>query len=367
MNVEEIMTSKDLVVVSATTKVMDAMRKMKETGIHQVPVVSGNKYLGMLSYREILRRRSIQPNSKVDSFMIKTSKISKGDSIERALGLLKSSGLPALPVIDRGRLVGILSRTDVLRHLTYFRGVEKQTNAEIMSSDPVTVGEDEDIYSAMDKMRSLDESEIPVVSKAGKLVGILKMESVAPASISRSEDRIGKQEYAGEKEKIRVVASSFMDLPVSVLPEESITKSAEVMINARIHIVPVVNREDAVIGIVGVSDILHAIETGDRTRGVLIQVSGLGPFDDDLYDELFFEAGKFVSRLAKLAGIKNGTFLVHVAKYESGGRTKYSLRTRLFGGSFAMSVNDYDWNFGKCIARIFDTYEKRIKKEKQRT
>ncbi|MEM3675775.1 MAG: CBS domain-containing protein, partial [Thermoplasmataceae archaeon] len=184
-------------------------------------------------------------------------------------------------------------------------------------------------------------------------------------SISRSEERIGKQDYAGNREPIKVSSGSFMDMPVSVFPEEKITKSAEIMASSRIHIVPVVNREESVIGVVGVSDILHAIESTDKSKGVLIQVSGLGPYDDDLYDELFFEAGKFISRLAKLAGIRNGTFLVHVAKYESGGRTKYSVRTRLFGGHFTMSVNDFDWNFGKCIARIFETYEKRIKKNKE--
>jgi hypothetical protein len=111
-------------------------------------------------------------------------------------------------------------------------------------------------------------------------------------------------------------------------------------------------------------DILNMIQSAGRNKGILIQVSGLNEYDDDLYDIIFFEGEKFISRISRIASIKGGSFNVHVAKYHSTGRIKYSIRTRLYGGHINMSVDDFDWNFGKGMSRIFETYESRLKKGK---
>ena len=88
MKVKDVMTKNNLVTVKASSLVSEAWNKMKETGIHQVPVVLGNKYTGMLSYRELLRRRSIRPSSKVEAFMVKTPKVDENEKFETAIDLL---------------------------------------------------------------------------------------------------------------------------------------------------------------------------------------------------------------------------------------------------------------------------------------
>lgn len=366
MKVEEIMTSRNLVTVAATSTVAEALSRMRTTGIHQVPVIAGKRYAGMLSYREVLRRRSIRSNSKVESFMIKTAKLTPNTELKTAIKLLRNSGLAALPVVESGKLTGILSRTDLLKNFSSIVPDTGMKCVEVMSSDPLVIVEDEPIDKALEKFRSLDESEMPVVSKSGKYRGILRVDQISAGKLLNSPERVSDGAVTGESEKLMINTGSLALKAVNAEPRTTLETCVRMMVDNRIRSVPVTDSAGKVVGVVSASDIIGTISTGENNGGILIQVSGLEPWDDDLYDILFYNASKFVSRLTKMAGIKGGNFDFHVAKYHSEGRTKYSVRTRLVGGSINMSINDYDWNFGKCIDKIIETYENRLTKRKEK-
>lgn len=366
MIVQEIMTSKHLVTVSASSTVAEALSKMRTTGIHQVPVLTGKRYAGMLSYREVLRRRSIRSNSRVETFMIKTAKLTPNTDIKTAVRLLRNSGLPALPVVEKGMLSGILSRTDILRNFAEVVPHDEINCAEVMSTDPILIVENEPINKALEKFRSLDEIEMPVVSNSGAYLGMLRIDQLTPGELLNTQDKEGIGDITGESEKIMVHPGSLPLKHVNVEPKTSVDKCAELMVNNNLKSIPVTDEGGSVVGIVGASDIIGMISTGESKGGILIQVSGLDAWDDDLYDILYFNASKFITKLPKLAGVKGGSFDFHVAKYHSEGRIKYSIRSRFVGGYINMSVNDYDWNFGKCMDKIIETYENRLLKRKEK-
>lgn len=366
MKVSEIMTARNLVTIPATSTVADALSKMRSTGIHQVPILNGKRYSGMLSYREILRRRSIRSNSKVETFMIKTAKLTPNTDVKSAVKLLIDSGLAALPVVEAGHLAGILSRTDILKNLSKVVPSFDMKCFEVMSSDPIVIQDDEPLHRALEKFRSLDESEMPVVSPAGKFTGILRVDQISHEMLLNSTERVTTGEVIGEAEKAKVNIGSLGLKNISAEPDMPVDKCASILVENKIRAIPVVDSSNKVVGVIDSSDIIGVIDTGGSRDGVLIQVSGLEPWDDDLYDIIYHNASKLVSRLPMLAGIKGGHFDFHVAKYHSEGRTKYSVRTRLAGGSLNMVINDHDWNFGKCVDRIMETYENRLSKRRDK-
>lgn len=364
--VEEIMASKGLVTIPSSATVAEALSKMKSTGVHQVPVLTGKRYVGMMSYREVLRRRSIRSNSKVETFMIKTARLSPAMEIKTAIRHLRNSGLAALPVVSGGKLAGIISRTDILRNFSRIVQSNDTRCIEIMSGEPLVVEENEPVDRAMDKFRSLDETEMPVISSSGSFKGILRVDQISTEKLLNRTSRVTSGDVTGESERTKISTGSLTLKVVSVEPTTSVEKCAELMVSNGIRSIPVTDSNGGVIGVVSASDIIGAIGTAENKGGILIQVSGLEPWDDDLYDILYYNASKLVSRLPKLAGIKGGNFDFHVARYHSEGRTKYSVRSRLIGGHINMSINDYDWNFGKCIDRIVETYENRLAKKKEK-
>ena len=366
MKVSEIMTSKNLVTIPSTSTVADALSRMRNTGIHQVPVLNGKRYSGMLSYREILRRRSIRSNSKVETFMIKTAKLTPNTDVKSAVKLLRDSGLAALPVVEAGHLAGILSRTDILKNLSRVVPSFEMKCFEVMSSDPVLIHEDEPLYKALEKFRSLDVSEMPVASASGSYLGVLRVDQISQDRLLNTTERVTTGEVVGEAERTKINIGSLGLKHVKADPDMSVEKCALLLVENKIRAIPVVDSSNKVVGIIDSSDIIAVLDTGGSRDGILIQVSGLEPWDDDLYDILYHNASKLVAKLPMLAGMKGGHFDFHIAKYRSEGRTKFSVRTRLAGGSVSMAINDHDWKFGKCIDRIMETYENRLSKRREK-
>lgn len=369
MLVKDFMTENPIVIDADTATVSDAMARMRETDIHQIPAVSRKRYVGMLNYREILRKRSIQLTARVDTFIINTPKISPDEDITEIIRLILDTGLSAFPVLTGNRLIGIISRSDILRHLGELPEAENIRNRQIMSSNVIVVKDEENVDSAAAKMRGLDETEIPVVDQDEKLIGLLRLDDIAADTFRRQKQSIrGNYLYSGDvggdKVKVDVTSASLMDNPRWVYGQDPITKSAELLTNHRLHILPVVDEDMRIQGIVGISDIIDALGAYREKEGMLIQVTGLDPDDHDLYDVSYAMASKFIIRFSKITGLSRGKLNIHIIKYHSEGRIKYSVRTKIIAEPLTMSLDHHDWNFGKCLSFIFETYEPRLRKWK---
>ncbi len=109
--------------------------------------------------------------------------IPPGTSLFEAHRLMTEKRIRRLPVVDRGKLVGIITLGDV-------RGAEpsaastlsvwemnnllaKLTVSEIMTREPVTISQEATISTVAEIMLEKKFSGLPVVDDAGKLVGII--------------------------------------------------------------------------------------------------------------------------------------------------------------------------------------------------
>lgn len=108
--------------------------------------------------------------------------ISPRNAIRTAVNLMREGGCHRLPVIDRGRLVGIITDRDLRRAANSPFIVREQwydnfilDHIEVgscMTPDPWTIGPDAPIAEAARLMRNHKISGLPVVD-AGQLVGIV--------------------------------------------------------------------------------------------------------------------------------------------------------------------------------------------------
>ncbi|HKJ96304.1 MAG TPA: CBS domain-containing protein [Thermoplasmataceae archaeon] len=363
MKVEEIMT-KDPVYLNGDDGISEAIAKMRDLRIHHLPVVNGNTYLGAINYRELMRRKSVRLKSKARNFAVKTPELSEKQDVLAAVGELKESGLPALPVLRKGKLVGIVSETDIVRNIDSIITADLQVR-DIATTDPVLAKVDEDILSAAEKIRGLYEYEIPVVSKEGMLKGILRLDDIMDMIIrDKSKTTVG--EVRGEREKVKVTSASIMDNAFSVRKTDSISQASKLMTEKQLHMLPVVDDSDKVVGVIDLWDILEIIETDSKDEGILISISGLTPYETDLYDITYFLASKFTSKFANLTNQSYGKLEVHVMKYHREGVSKYSIRTKLISEPIVLAENYSGWNYGEVLSEIFDAYEKRLKKYKEK-
>jgi CBS domain-containing protein len=357
MNVAEIM-KRDLIVIDSDAKISEAISKMRDNDIQQLPVMSNGKYISMLTYKNILRRGSVRTNSRVYNFSINAPKLNENSDVMDAVKLLMESGLNSIPVFQKEKLVGIVTRMDIIRHISEIHNnADRTKNFEIMTADVITVDVNDEMEDSAQKIRTLDEYEIPVTNK-GKLAGILRLKEIIN-NIIMDKQKISYGEYTSGKSKIEIAASSLMDNPVSSTEDASVTETAAVMVKNHLHIIPITDKDSKLTGVVGITDILNSIDMGAE-EGFYIEISGLGEQDRDLYDVTYFMADKFIINVSRIIG-NNGKLLFNIRKYKTEGKGKYSVRTKLVTPKMHMEEDRSDYNYGKCISSIMNNYESRIK------
>lgn len=96
-------------------------------------------------------------------------------TVSDAERLMQQYSIGGVPVIGRGKIIGIVSRRDV-RAIVQKRGDEKITT--IMTKKPIVAGEDITADKALELMYTNKVERLPVVSSQGKLIGIITMQDI---------------------------------------------------------------------------------------------------------------------------------------------------------------------------------------------
>jgi CBS domain-containing protein len=101
-------------------------------------------------------------------------------AIVDAARLMKSEDVGSLPVVDGERLVGMVTDRDiVLRIVAEGKDAGSTTVGEIASTDLVTVDPQQSLDEALRLMAQHQVRRLPVVEEDGRLVGILAQADVA--------------------------------------------------------------------------------------------------------------------------------------------------------------------------------------------
>ncbi len=131
--------SRDVVTGTPDEPLSEILGRMRSKEIHEVPIVEKKKLVGIVSMGAIARHKSIQPSTKASHVMIAPPEIAPDLDLPAACELFLSSGHRTLPVAEKGKLVGILSRTDVVRALADCVEIESMTVREVMTPQPQCV------------------------------------------------------------------------------------------------------------------------------------------------------------------------------------------------------------------------------------
>ena len=119
--------------------------------------------------------------------------VDEGKSVDTAMRLLKENRIRRLPVLKRGKLVGIVTDRDLkeaspskatsldIWELHFL--LEKLKVSEVMTKDPTTITPDATIEKAALVMMEKRIGGLPVVDTSGALVGILTEDDVFRALV----------------------------------------------------------------------------------------------------------------------------------------------------------------------------------------
>lgn len=106
--------------------------------------------------------------------------VTKNQPIIDAVDHMDFHGVGAVPVVEDGRPIGILTDRDVALHMTCeAKPLRQCTVSEVMTWNPVCLLEDDDVEEAVVLMRRRRVRRIPIVRNDGRLAGMLSLSDLA--------------------------------------------------------------------------------------------------------------------------------------------------------------------------------------------
>lgn len=356
--------STDLVTASPDDTIGDILGKMKKHDIHEIPLLERKKLVGLITMRELMRRRNLPPSTKASTVMQPASDLTPDATLPVAAEKLISTGSRALPVLKGKTLVGILSRSDLVRALVENRALEGVPAREFMTPKPQAIGEDDTVDHAVQLMVSLGERSVPVVNTHRHLKGVIGLKDVADL-FARPKTREQYGERAGRDEKVVIAVSSVMRYPpFTIGPDAEAHRAAELMTKNHISSV-IVTEEDEPVGIITTQDVMQFLAGLREREQLFVEIGGLEDEPPDTYDEIYDIIQKEMRRIAEI--VEPRTFTIHFQKYSpEGDRFKYSLRARFATAHRVYHAHHFDWDLRAALRGLLELLHRRILKEKQR-
>jgi CBS domain-containing protein len=363
LTVSAVMTA-DVTTTTPEADLGDVVGLMKSRDIHEIPVLQRKLVVGIVTMRDLMRRRNLPPSTKVSTVMRSAPSIGPETGLPEAAERMIAAGFRAVPVITGRRLMGILSRTDLVRAIVETEALKGLPVRDLMTPNPQCVAEDETVDRAVQLMRSLGERSVPVVDRNRRLRGVLGLKDLADF-FARPKDKEQYGERAGREDKVTVKVGSVMRYPpVTIGPEADVHRAADLMLRNGVSSV-IVEEDGRPLGIVTKADLMHVLANFVERDQLFVELSGLEDEPVDTYDAVYAVIQKEMKRIAEI--VHPRSLSLHVQKYKpEGDRWKYSLHARFATTHRMYYANHFDWDLQVALDGLLEGLYRRLLKEKER-
>ncbi|KAA1034255.1 CBS domain-containing protein [Pseudonocardia sp. EV170527-09] len=221
----DVMTER-VVTIWADAPLARAQERMAESRFSALPVVDRRfSLVGVISLVDVLRHRD-DPHAVVgDAMTEQVVSVLPTTSVSIVARRMRVYGeLRLVPVVDKGVLVGVITRSDLLRH-RHSGGRLRRT--------------------------------------ARRIGGVLPVAPLPEAMAPRGAGRVGGRPTSSLRVSDVMTDGGLVAIP----PELALDETAEVLLSYRFTAVPVVDDRDHLLGIVSEADLMHgSLDGGRRLR-----------------------------------------------------------------------------------------------------
>jgi CBS domain-containing protein len=354
----------DVVSIAPNESINNALKKMRDLDLHDLPVsADGKRLMGVVSYGTLLRRKNLSIETKVETIMVTPQNVTPDMPLTEVAELFINSGYRQVPVMSNERMVGVISRSDLLGVVQGIRELRDIPVAEIMSPHVKTVKLEDRVLDAVTIMRNMDVRVLPVTDGQERLIGVVGIKDIANYNWAK-KDRATTGEIIGENRPAEVeVGSVLVEPAITTGPTTTLGEAVKIMLDRNISSLPVVDK-GTLLGIVTKYDIVELIASLKQRNVVYTQISGLG--EDDRFS-LDMMSKEIEISMKKISPIETPMlFALHVGRYNDVGTNfKYTLHARLITNNRVYTGSSVGWDLIQVTAELMQNLERRIIEHKE--
>lgn len=257
MKIKDFM-SKDLVCIDVDRSLRDVRRFMEKNEISRLLVKDKDKIIGIITERDVADRLGDWRERKISDSHIYVStecsydliKINLNQSLSEAASLMLDKGISSLAVCDDGNIIGIITKTDLIKSLRDSKLLVKK----YMSKPAISLSLGSSLLQAR-KLRLERKIKRIIIVLDGKVVGVVTEKDIAKAlGMFR---KVAEGKHWDERLK-KIEVGDVMSRDVICIDENDILgKVVEIMLEKNISGLPVL-KDKKLIGMITKTDLVRA-------------------------------------------------------------------------------------------------------------
>ena len=337
---------------------------MRSRSFHEIPILRGKRLVGMITFESIARRSNLPLSTKVEHLMLLPPVITGTTTYPELAEQLLAAGLRGAPVVGKkGELVGIVSRTDLVKRIPDFPTIAASGVAQVASPVGQIVKENDTVGHLFGQIRLLEEHPLPVVDRKGRLTG-----AVGVADLGRV---LWRPTVGGHKDAAKggnvfdVEVATIMHSPALTVPKTArAADAAKLMTREKVSSVFVVE-DGKPVGVVSQADLLSlAIGSGEAATNVgdvYVQIHGLrGSGDPSIVAEIDRVVAKGLRHIARHA--RPMLLSLNVTPQGTHRTGDATVHARLNTDRGIFYATHSGWNFFAGIADLMDELENQVRR-----
>ena len=360
----DLMTA-DPITLPTEAPLSQALGLMRSKSVHEVLVVRGATFAGLLTFESVARRSNMSLQTKIEHLLVLPPVVTPGTPCLEVAERLLSAGLRAAPVLGKkGEILGVISRTDLVRYIPKLPTVAEHRVEEIGSPPGLIVSETDPVASLFSQIRLLEEHPFPVVDKKGKLVGAVGLADLGQVLLRPTTG--GKRDAENKGYAPDVTIGSVMHSPALTVAKGTTAGSAAQMMS-REHVSSVFVVEDGrPTGVVSQADLLSLAVGTDTAASagsgdVYVQIHGLrGSGDAEIFGEIDRVVAKGLRHISRHA--KPILLSLHVTPQGTHRSGDATVHARLHTDRGIFYASQTGWNFFAGIANLMDELEEQVRR-----
>lgn len=232
------------------SKARTLMRKNK---LRALPVFDGEKLVGIITRSDLLKITSNKSNITVGGLLWRPLiKVDADASLNETIDILLKNGIKQVPVFEKGEYLGLVRDVDLLKALINKSTPSKKVK-DVMTKGVHTFSVDDPVSKIW--ARILTHSGFPILDK-GEVVGIVTSKELLESKKARFAREADKVKSVPKIETIMRITTGN-EKKLAITPTESVLEASKKILEADVSILPVVNKKGVLEGIVTKKDLLR--------------------------------------------------------------------------------------------------------------
>jgi predicted transcriptional regulator len=360
------MMLQDYTVIDSDQPLSQAVHLFKQA--ETILVVEDNHFQGAILKNDLMKAK-LSLETKVKTYLKHVPQLKKSDSAEDISRLMLESSTYQLPVIEKDKIIGVV-KTDTILQKMMETEFAKEPIKNYMTTPVLSVSPQESVGKVIKLFKLKEISRLPVIEDGkikgiitmDDILSTLVYPETKPSGVGKSGERVAEKKHILDLP----VEGVMNKRPLIMSPDAAIKDVINKMLRFNLRGM-LLGSNETLSGVITKKDLLEPIVSSTQQIPLYIQFAGelrcIRDFNNkEQQDYLQAALSKYIDHL------KNIQVYVHLKQHDEKMKGMHLIycRIRLFSSKGMFIASDEGWGCSDAIRNTFQGIEKQIQRTKKR-